>query len=464
MNKSTTIVEGGISRKITPVNKVKVKNSGSGKSMWIPEDAKPVRSLSVTKNGFYYAVNDGYTAYDQVTVNVSSEAEVSLEDLLDDLGLGDLSDIGDLGSIGVHSLDDLKDIADLSDEDMKDIEDAAMNGTDKVKGIDPDTEELHEISKDAEGNLTESRLPDAINIVIPPNRTVYHDGDSIDFTGIKVYAMCGGQCWTNEHYPTGEIPFEELIFPVTIAEFDDEVSTGNSLSFEYHLIVQTLDGINDYENDFIVTSSLAQIKAICYSSDWEIIPSNGMYSKSYLVIAASTEHFTANIRRNGVDNYLSSDNCEGGQYKYFTHSHNVPAENRDKYTSTGPGGSGSTNISGDEIKAIAESLLSGDYEGTQTIPVHWMYGDLEITDGEYTGGAYEDSFTITEGDWDGNSSGGSDPFVGYSDVSYGGHFYNINKKKVPAIHYSNGYAWQEGISAEFTTEQAIEMGWLILLR
>lgn len=94
--------------------------------------------------------------------------------------------------------------------------------------------------------------------------------------------------------------------------------------------------------------------------------------------------------------------------------------------------------------------ISGDIK---EIPVQWMRSDGEIL---------EDTFTIEIGESE-EGEEQEDPWAGSSDVSWGGHHYNINRRIVPEVHYANGYCWQEGTS-EYTVEQAASMGWLILIR
>lgn len=51
----------------------------------------------------------------------------------------------------------------------------------------------------------------SIEVTKSPNKVEYNDGDTIDFTGIEVTA------YKEDNSVFGVIPFEELIFPVTVA-------------------------------------------------------------------------------------------------------------------------------------------------------------------------------------------------------------------------------------------------------
>jgi hypothetical protein len=55
-------------------------------------------------------------------------------------------------------------------------------------------------------------LPASIEIVTPPNKLEYQDGERIDLTGMVVTAKkADGSTWTSSKYPNGHIPLGELI-------------------------------------------------------------------------------------------------------------------------------------------------------------------------------------------------------------------------------------------------------------
>ena len=58
-------------------------------------------------------------------------------------------------------------------------------------------------------------IPASIRVITPPTKTTYEDGETIDFTGIEVKA------YTEDGEEVESIPFEELIFPVTVADLDE---------------------------------------------------------------------------------------------------------------------------------------------------------------------------------------------------------------------------------------------------
>ena len=70
-----------------------------------------------------------------------------------------------------------------------------------------------EIREDSAG----TRYPDGLEIVTPPARTSYTEGEVLDYTGLQVRLLSGWEPWTGAGYPQGMIPLEELELPVTVA-------------------------------------------------------------------------------------------------------------------------------------------------------------------------------------------------------------------------------------------------------
>lgn len=124
--------------------------------------------------------------------------------------------------------DDLPDILDYPLPDL-DWDDFIDNLEDL--GIDPNTltdlsftglndlgiPEL--VSLDMDFNIQEDELPASIEIVTPPNKLEYQDGERIDLTGMVVTAKkTDGSTWTSAKYPNGHIPLGELIIEPTQAD------------------------------------------------------------------------------------------------------------------------------------------------------------------------------------------------------------------------------------------------------
>lgn len=168
MSESAVILEGEVARQFNPVDKLRATNQDSSVSDWVPSDTLDLGSLMASENTLYLAnIDDDCDAYEEVEVDVSEE---------------------------------------LEDGDYKKITGKGNDGNDYAVGLDEN------------GNLTSEMIPSAIHIVIKPRKLEYEEGETLDFTGIHVYLMDGNNhLFTSEDYPTGEIPFEELLLPITVA-------------------------------------------------------------------------------------------------------------------------------------------------------------------------------------------------------------------------------------------------------
>lgn len=114
-------------------------------------------------------------------------------------------------------------------------------------------------------------------------------------------------------------------------------------------------------------------------------------------------------------------------------------------------------VSNSGFNKYAWAMLYGTLSiGSNEIPVQWMRSDGEILEDTFKIYVVEEEEPVPEPE--------PDPWGGYADVSWNRHHYNLNRRIVPEVHYANGYLWQEGISTEYSVEQAASMGWLILIR
>lgn len=146
------------------VPKLRTDELGGTSTDWVQDDDTKADRLNVTANGTYTAASAGKYGYDYVTVSVP--------------GTG-----------------------------------ATGTGTDG---------EIHHVEPDPEtGELVDTVLPSSIEVTTPPTNTDYIDGETIDYSGIVVTAyLASGEVWEDENHPGGVIPFNELIFPVTVADAD----------------------------------------------------------------------------------------------------------------------------------------------------------------------------------------------------------------------------------------------------
>lgn len=382
MNEGVTIQEGSKNRNISPVDRLRVNLTGGGDSYWIASEDGEADSLSVTENGFYYAVNDDCDMYDEIVVNVPAE---------------------------------------MSEDDVK--KGKTITGKDQTTGKDV------QVGVDENGNLTENALPTAIHIVIAPRKLKYEDGEVLNFTGIHVYLMDSDNTrFTNESYPTGEIPFNELIFPVTVAEGGDGNSTASS------------DEIPDaFEFGTVVQYEMIHFPGIKYQ---------GVADGYSAITAFQGENGSLLFLHAGASQVEGSRSyTHNGKTVYFRGAHLL-----NPCTNISPLVQGVESL---DVR-YAWAMIYGDITGgdVEYIPVQWMRSD---------GKTLEDTFAITIGtaSEDPVPEQDPDPYAGAYDFSWGGKYYNINRSKVPEIHYANGYVWQEGISTEYSVEQAESLGLVI---
>lgn len=373
MKKGTAIKEDNKARQFAAVQKVVINKTSSGTSLWVPEDIAETDELSVTENGVYCAYDDNVFGYSQVVVNVSES---------------------------------------LNDRSEKE------KAISKITGTNPDTGDTESYGVDENGNLTKdvfpSGLPQAIHIVIAPTKRTYNEGDSLDFTGIHVYLLDGeGHQWTSDEYPTGEIPFDELIFPVTVVEG----GSGTSGKATYDGFTVNYCNPSDMYMKFGLTEESIERNTYGFANVSGSGVLYGVIRGSYVSPGESDEI--------GLTMMIFSDESFSGTYRGYngsienipTASHETTDHGVDFYASY-VAGSWTTHYTNeshfpavtvlDVINnyTIADALFLGEHEsGDVEIPVQWMRSDGETL---------EDNFTITI------SSGGTSGSSG-SSSSGGGH-------------------------------------------
>jgi hypothetical protein len=80
------------------------------------------------------------------------------------------------------------------------------------------------VSLDEDFNIQEDELPASIEIVTPPNKLEYQDGERIDLTGMVVTAKkADGSTWTSAKYPNGHIPLGELRIDPLVATVEEAI-------------------------------------------------------------------------------------------------------------------------------------------------------------------------------------------------------------------------------------------------
>jgi hypothetical protein len=228
MNDTITIKEGNITRRLAPIDKLKVNTTDNKDSMWVSTGNANTGVLHASENGIYIASEDGYEAYSEVIVRVtkdSYEGDTTFDDW--DYETPDMDlDNWDPGTIEEFENDPEGFDEVFNDEDeWKDIDKPIEIKMDnpkiqdtKISGIDPVTGNEMEVGLDENGYLTESTLPSSIKIEVPPDKLQYVEGQTIIFRGMVVKAYkADGNIWTDVSHSDGVIQHSELTFPITIA-------------------------------------------------------------------------------------------------------------------------------------------------------------------------------------------------------------------------------------------------------
>lgn len=198
MSKNITIAEGSQAKNFNTVHKLRTNLIGGGTQYWVPEDEAGAYAnmgqKSITANGTYRASDDNKDGFSQVTVNVPPTTPRLITKSITENGVYNASDDDADGyrqiTVGVAKMA-------VGTDGMDD----GGDGNEHYIYTDPNTKLLK--------NKT---LPSEIQVLTPPNKTVYYVGESIDLTGLQVRGICkNGVVWEDEGYPNGIIPNSELI-------------------------------------------------------------------------------------------------------------------------------------------------------------------------------------------------------------------------------------------------------------
>jgi hypothetical protein len=146
------------------LDKIQTQGIGGGSVTWVPEADTHCTALTVTANGSKSASDEGVYGWDYVAVSVPGSS---------------------------------------------------------VTGIDPATGQETTVTVNPEtGDIVKTVAPTEIRVTTLPTKTDYTNGETIDYSGIVVHA------YSSTGQDMGEVPFNELVFPVTTAQGGDEWTDG----------------------------------------------------------------------------------------------------------------------------------------------------------------------------------------------------------------------------------------------
>jgi len=211
MPKNVIISEGGKGLRFADVSKL-ITDKSNGNDSWVPTEDRIIRQKYISKNGVYYAKDDGIYGFSKLTVNIPGGAQGYTVPTVASLPYG------------------VETITTDPSQPMPIIPGTVGSS---VMGLDPDTGYVSIATVNPKGEVEIKAIPQAIAVTKMPNKLSYTEGDEIDYTGIEVNlyvkyeeTSSGGSThidaipYKDERYPDGKIPFEELIFPKKTAKGD----------------------------------------------------------------------------------------------------------------------------------------------------------------------------------------------------------------------------------------------------
>ena len=206
MAKKIIVNEGDDLKIVKNVTRLVTKLKNGNEIAWLPEDETQLITKTIIKDGTYIAFKEAEKAYGYSQVTVSGVGSK----VMGELGEKQITENGTYTAkddkngpfygyskiyVNVPNADDGDDSGGGSRPVGKD-----GDGDDAVIGTDDD------------GNIVTTKLPTRISINVYPNNLVYENGQTIDFTGLRVKAFLpDGTEW-------GVVPDGELIKPVTVAD------------------------------------------------------------------------------------------------------------------------------------------------------------------------------------------------------------------------------------------------------
>lgn len=353
---TNTIKEGDESKNLT-LQMLEVKKQGGGTEYFVRKNDVKLGTKSVTQNGTYTAAADGNYGFSQFSVNVR----------------------GGNGSADSHGKPTGGDIK-------------PGGAGSAVVGTDPETGNDVVVGVDEDGQLVQTPVPSGIKIITPPTKTEYTAGEAIDYSGIVVALQKkDGSTFTDSKYPNGHIPMQELIFPVTEAEYTGGADGSATSDYQGNLtqpinfgtgdvIVQREYDTYDYFNiEYLVETG--NPKSIVWLEDSTI----RLYFVSDAPFSGSV-HLRDKRKTSSDSDDRIIDSFSGGAYSihnqtvYYTSKQVVQKTSIKDYGA--PAYSAQPND--DDFYTLAFGQFI--YGSTQVIPVQWI--------NSYTGAECEDSFMI----------------------------------------------------------------------
>lgn len=404
MSKSIIIQKNGVAQTLT-VDKLRLPDAAGGTKNWLPADGKNLVNLEVKQNGTYKASDFGAYGIAEVkvkcTLNGGAATPKATEKPLNALHHPAPAEGGRARTMSAHHLETPQDgggtvqwvpeaevalgtkSVNIDNRNYKASDDGKYGYSEfTVSGISITKDGDTITHTDGTGTKTYT-LPHHIRVEHPPLKTAYVDGETIDFFDMLVKAYNeDGTVWTDETHPGGVIPLEELILPVTVADYDAQIKTiYNVDAAGTHLLDMKTSGWPD-PRSYSKTNDGQAYFAFVYitGDDWNMpILISTTRDAAYETIRETNSGGTVvesitgpnrTVTREGVDFYANTqyalhgtiENADRPIYSYFP----------------------STGLA---VSYLIDKIIAGETSGGgQEIPVQWA----RPWDGEIL----EDSFVI----------------------------------------------------------------------
>lgn len=405
MSKSIIIQESGLSQNLT-VDALRLKTQSGGTEDWVPADGKDLVELQIGGSGTYKASD--YNAYGIAVARVTPKygggaTSKTVEHAFTEKHIPSIKEGGKSRNFSAAMLKtnlqgggtclwiprmdvELKNkyitksgTYTAKADDCYGFDQVTVSGVDVEITQDDDGDDVAEITDG--GTTTEQKLPNSIVVDVPPTKTVYSDGQAIDYTGMVVKAYTrSGQLWTDASHPNGIIPISELTLPVTIAHADQGRGASSDLDTGSFSKPIPLSGVAT----FAYTQTNVPIR-----NTYTWTPVNG----AAMVIRRNTERSTVLLFAAkqagdvGLERLVSIDERTGEQstaFYYTKASNSYTHDGRTVYYARANFGHGNLGIDilvspivsdyGDDShdKEAAWTAVYGEISGgTQVIPVQW---------------------------------------------------------------------------------------------
>ena len=213
MSKDILVNKGDTLTVIRDISKLVTNLSNGSMATWIPEDETLLVTKTIVKDGTYEVTREPTKPYGYSQVTVTGVGNKIMGDL------GEKS----ITKNGVYIAKQDKDGPFYGYSklyvNVPGGDDGSGGGSSSptITGKDSDGDDAI-VGTDEDGKIVTSKLPTRISINVYPNNLVYEDGQTIDFTGLRVKAFLpDGTEW-------GIVDDNELIKPVTVASFDGETA------------------------------------------------------------------------------------------------------------------------------------------------------------------------------------------------------------------------------------------------